>query len=56
MLTAAEALDLSHMLSASDIFPEARKVILAQLINYYKELLSANKQKPVPTVRRMWGQ
>lgn len=54
MLNAKEARDLSKMMKARDIFPEAREHISRTLFDYYKELLMTNRRPPVPTVRRMW--
>lgn len=52
MLTAHEAGDLARQMRTAP--PLVKRIITAQLINYYKELLTSNKKQPVPAVRRMW--
>lgn len=54
MLTNKDAMELSKLLSAPDMFPEARQGITRSLLDYYKELLSGTQLPPVPAVRRMW--
>lgn len=53
MLTNHQANALSDLMTASDIFPEARKEFSRTLLDYYKALL-AREPAPVPAVRRMW--
>lgn len=53
MLTDRQAKALSDLMTAPDIFPEARKEFSRALLDYYKALL-AREPAPVPTVRRMW--
>lgn len=53
MLTNRQADALSKLMTAPDIFPEARKEFSRTLLDYYKELL-ARVPAQVPMVRRMW--
>lgn len=55
MLTNQDAMELSKMMTAPDVFQEVRQDIARTLLGYYRELL-AREPMQIPTVRRMWKQ
>lgn len=54
MLTPKDAIGIAEVIAEPGLFPEARKQLTRELLNYYKELLYRDPAPKVPAVRRMW--
>jgi hypothetical protein len=54
MLTNKDAMGIAQIIAEPGLFPEARKQLTRELLDYYKELLYRDPKQQIPTVRRMW--